>query len=93
MLCGFQHKFSWLETNTSRIKLDLIGKQAVIGGHNDDPKVGIVNIGRIYQAGETRIGYVKGEINNEELVYTDNNGLTQLSEYFQILIFNSTGFF
>ncbi|RZC34219.1 hypothetical protein BDFB_003908, partial [Asbolus verrucosus] len=56
ILCGIQENFRWLPTNSSNLHMLLLYNHPVNGGHLDAE--GQINVGRIQEDGETKIGMV-----------------------------------
>ncbi|RZC36411.1 DUF3421 domain containing protein, partial [Asbolus verrucosus] len=56
ILCGPQENFYWMPATFSDLHLALVGKHAVIGGHEDGG--GQLNVGRISHEGEIKIGKI-----------------------------------
>lgn len=87
MLCGTQSSFQWLPTDRTHFDVDLYGKHAVIGGHQDDGTEfpGVIHIGRKLIEGRYRIGKITAKP-DLYLYYVSDNLESVYSSSFDILL-------
>jgi hypothetical protein len=72
ILCGSQQKVYWMSTSSFSLHSTLIGKHAIIGGH--EYCCGYTSIGRISHNGEVKIGKINSFALETPYFYFDNNG-------------------
>jgi hypothetical protein len=88
ILCGPQDSFYWMSANYSNLHLEVIGKHAVIGGH--EHAHGYMNIGRISYGGDIKVGKVTSYWPGKAYFYFVDNGSEKRVDSYQILMYNDS---
>ncbi|KAJ3629002.1 hypothetical protein MTP99_013429 [Tenebrio molitor] len=87
ILCGLQQNVYWMSSDPSNIHSDLIDKEAVVGGHEDD--WGYTSIGRINYQGDINIGKINTFSIEEAYLFFINNGTEQeVTTSYEILMYD-----
>jgi hypothetical protein len=66
------NNFVWVATNSTNLHVEMVDRQMVIGGHEDDH--GIIAVGRISYEGGTQIGKIDAfTVGDSHFRWVDSN--------------------